>query len=155
MRATSTNRMILTRRTFIKNSAVVSLSVIMPKIALATIQESGWKKICKQWMALLLPPDEYGPGADSPVIWKSLLELIDNKPETLQWFKLGFRRLERIGLPKTNEQLSEMLQQNRPYSKFLWYIKRLFVEYYYATEVGWRELGMTEPPQPTGFKIKG
>jgi len=104
-------------------------------------------------MAVLLPSDEYGPGADTPIVWELLEQLMKNNQKTRQWMILGLNRLSKQDVPKTKKALLKMQKTGYPYSAIIRFLNKIFVEYYYASPQGWKELEIQSPPQPKGFTL--
>lgn len=144
----------ITRRKFIIYSAVgLSANTINAIADTSAATEFDWKATCREWMSVILPSDEFGPGADTPIVWELLYKLMENKPETKQWLVLGLKRLSKMELPKNKEQLAKMQRPGQPYASIIRFLNKIFIEYYFSSPPGWKELGITSPPQPKGFAL--
>jgi len=142
----------ITRRKFIFYG-VLGLSTTSLYSRASNTADLDWKITCRNWMTVLLPSDKYGPGADTPIVWELLEQLMENNKRTRQWMILGLNRLGKQNVPKSKEELLKMQKTGRPYSTFIKFLNKIFVEYYYASPQGWKELGMLSPPQPKGFAL--
>jgi len=143
----------ISRRKFIL-CGILGLGVSSSNLRICYASDVDWKVTCRNWMALLLPSDEHGPGADTPIVWELLEQLMENNSKTKQWLIFGLDRLGKQGLPKNKKELLKMQKTGQPFSVIIRYLERLFVEYYYASPQGWKELGILSTPQPNGFTLK-
>lgn len=127
-----------------------------PAIALSsTNKKKPWEASCRQWMQVILPADKYGSGADHPLIWQRLYQILGNQPDLERWFEFSFSRLQQIALPATQVDLEQLFMPSSPYASFLKYFRNIIVENYYSSVIGWNDLGFSSPPQPKGYQLKG
>lgn len=124
-----------------------------PVMGVAETQGSEWEKICQQWMQILLPADEQGPGADSHEVWDRINQQMESDSGIARWFRVGFSALEQQPLPQTETELEQLMNQREPAARFLSFFQRFLLDSYYGTAAGWNDLGLANPPQPGGFQI--
>ena len=142
----------ITRRKFIIYTVLgLSAKSLYPSVSNAA--DLDWKGTCRIWMRVLLPPDEYGPGADTPIVWDLLEKMMEDNKKAKQWVVMGLNRLSKQNTPKTKNALLKMQKTGQPYSAIIKYLHKIFVEYYYASPQGWKELQIFSPPQPKGFTL--
>ena len=146
----------VSRRLFLRCGVAGAGALIMgARIGLAKTRNITWKDTCRQWMGVLLPANEYGPGADTPIVWEYMEKLLEEKPQTRQWFILGMKRLGNQPIPRSPQELIMMQKTGSPYAVIIRFMNKLFVEYYFASSHGWREIGLSAAAQPNGFSLNG
>lgn len=145
----------VTRRQMLMYSALGLGVAARPAIALAADNTFDWKTVCRRWMRVLLPDDEKGPGADCPAVWERIERLMASDPEVKSWWFQGLAALAQQGVPQTPADLDKLLDRRTPLGRFLAYFQHFLLDSYYGAAVGWAEFGLTAPPQPRGFHIKG
>lgn len=140
--------MMLSRRDALK---VITVALVAGCGGLTPAAPPDLRARIKDWMACLIPADDYGPGADCPEVW-ALIDVRLEDPATRAWLEEGFADPTRQ-TPGTiaEEDLDNLLESDG----FVGRLHRMFVECYYGSAAGWRDLGLEAPPQPSGFDLPG
>ena len=142
------------RRRFILQTLGLMGSMAFSAVTIANTNTQSWKKVCKNWMQVLLPADEHGPGGDCPEVWKNLDRVMEEKPDVGQWMIMVFNSIQNSKTPSENYEIERLLKSNSSHAKFLRFFQEFLLDSYYSSAVGWKELGFTQPNQPYGYPIK-
>lgn len=143
-----------TRRQFILFNLTGTIALTSPSLILATpYVDADWEILCRKWMGALLPESPYGASANSDAVFLQLKRFMDEQPATARRIHLGLRQLSRERLPNNSEERYAILAENTTRGKLIGFFYKIFTECYYASFVGWSGLGLSGPPQPSGFSI--
>ncbi|WP_018414752.1 hypothetical protein [Teredinibacter turnerae] len=109
-----------------------------------------WEKTASQWLALFLPENERGRGADCAEVWGVLNKYLNDK-EFKDGFIGGLKTLSEMPMPKNQRDLGVLMNTDYPISKFIRAFFDVTLEAYYSSSVGWSDIGVTHSPQPIGY----
>ncbi len=142
------------RRYFIHVSLLGGLAATQNTLSQSkkAVDEKNWKNICREWLVLLMPEDQDGPGADSQPVWDALIELVEDKKFARGFFQ-GLTALNDVVLPPDEASLTRLMAQKTPISRFLNAFFEIVIEAYYGSELGWKSVGVNNAPQPLGYKM--
>lgn len=144
----------ITRRKFIAKLAIAGGFAAVPyDYVTASTRKGDWKQACKAWMKVLVPADEFGPGAYSFAVWMGFVRRLENDKNLAQMIISDLQRYSGIRIPETEVELQRLLKTNEEVAGFLKKLQSVVFESYYGTATGWSELGFDAPPQPKGFKV--
>jgi hypothetical protein len=137
----------ITRREFLSWSAILALggSVFADEVGIET-----WKKTCFSWMQLLIPEE----AMQSEQLWLKLNHKFDNDQEFYAQLISEFNSLSKLRLPTSRKEINSILKLKSKKAIFLRRFNTILIEIYYGSELGWRDLGFSNPPQPYGFGQK-
>lgn len=116
------------------------------------VKQNDWKITCKTWLNILMPPDTFGAGADSPEVWENINQLVEDK-NFREGFISGMEILAQLVVPPNDSALTELMSQDTPISQFLNAFFEIVIESYYGAKIGWKDIGVMNAPQPFGYTI--
>jgi hypothetical protein len=140
---------VITRRGFVLGVA----GLVFGPVGEVSAGVDSWRSTCRTWMNLLIPADSHGPGADHAATWARLEELMAADPERADWIRMMFGRLAQFPLPVDEDGLHKMMASDTTIGYFVRFFSEFLLESYYGNEMGWHDLGFSDPPQPKGFVI--
>ncbi len=117
------------------------------------INDVNWRVECRRWMHVLIPEDETGPGADTPDVWRALDTLLTNIRFKKSFFS-GLSGLKNLQISTEEKELSSFMGSDTAHAKFINAFFVILIEAYYGAEVGWKTLGLSDPPQPIAYVNK-
>lgn len=139
---------IITRRQLV----LASVCNLFIHDALSQSYRQDWKIICAKWLDIFLPPDEKGIGGNSDEVWVYLNSLLEDRQ-----FKAGFiRGIEasaKLPPPHNATELHKRLLAGDKTSQFLNAFFELITEAFYGSAIGFKDIGLTAPPQPLGYPV--
>lgn len=143
--------MTMNRRRFISTAVIMLGALSCPRLfADLNAQEVAWSEVCKRWMNKLMPSDVQGPGADAPVVWEQLHELMAANTEKQANLLRLFGALATVD---EGVHPGDIAPESDLYGE-LHQLQLVFCELYYGSVVGAGDIGLDKPPQPFGYLIE-
>lgn len=115
-------------------------------------EEEHWRGECRRWLDLLLPEVKKADPIQTP-IWDGLEELmLDDRFS--HGLKKGFNQLKK-SYSAGEISINEVLSTGGAEAIFLSAFYDVALELLYGSPIGWSDIGIHTPPQPTGYSLIG
>ena len=115
--------------------------------------DDHWQLTLRNWLSVLMPNDQAGAGGNSAVVWNYFKKLMLD-PGFKKGLLNGLAQLEKMPLPDNQLQLNALLGSQNSIAGFLNALMDLSIEAYYGSDVGWKEIHISNAPQPLGYVIR-